>query len=55
MSTTTVLLDERVADEAPARARLKDWAAIGRPELRRAGLLRGAACTPRRPYCLPLC
>ncbi|AKA01969.1 ABC transporter ATP-binding protein [Streptomyces noursei ZPM] len=45
MSGTSVLLEELAADRAddPAAARLKDWAAIGRPELRRAGILRGAA------------
>ncbi|MFF3904943.1 ABC transporter ATP-binding protein/permease [Streptomyces sp. NPDC001848] len=45
MSTTAVLLDELAADsaESPAPARLKEWAAVGRRELRRAGLLRGAA------------
>ncbi|MCX4459423.1 ATP-binding cassette domain-containing protein [Streptomyces sp. NBC_01340] len=44
--STVVLLDELAADRAeegvPA-ARLKEWAAVGRRELRRAGLLRGAA------------
>ncbi|QIY75861.1 ABC transporter ATP-binding protein/permease [Streptomyces sp. RLB1-33] len=44
--STAVLLDELAADRAeegvPA-ARLKEWAAVGRRELRRAGLLRGAA------------
>ncbi|WP_413812487.1 ABC transporter ATP-binding protein/permease [Streptomyces sp. OE57] len=45
MSTTAVLLEELAADRAadPAPARLKEWAAVGRRELRRAGLLRGAA------------
>ncbi|MEU2227344.1 ATP-binding cassette domain-containing protein [Streptomyces sp. NPDC018347] len=46
MSTaTTVLLDELATDRAgtPVADRLRDWAAVGRPELRRAGLLRGAA------------
>ncbi|MER6685572.1 ABC transporter ATP-binding protein/permease [Streptomyces olivaceoviridis] len=46
MSTaTTVLLDELATDRAgtPATGRLREWASAGRPELRRAGLLRGAA------------
>ncbi|MET9356038.1 ATP-binding cassette domain-containing protein [Streptomyces sp. NPDC006617] len=45
MSTTAVLLDELAADRAedPLPARLQEWAAVGRRELRRAGLLRGAA------------
>lgn len=46
MSTAAVLLDELAADRRatdPVSARLKAWASIGRPELRRAGLLRGAA------------
>ncbi|WP_327371167.1 ABC transporter ATP-binding protein/permease [Streptomyces sp. NBC_01217] len=45
MSTAAVLLDELAADRAadPVSAGLKDWASVGRPELRRAGLLRGAA------------
>ncbi|GGZ06445.1 hypothetical protein GCM10010300_58080 [Streptomyces olivaceoviridis] len=46
MSTaTTVLLDELATDRAgtPASERLREWASVGRPELRRAGLLRGAA------------
>ncbi|MFF3874882.1 ABC transporter ATP-binding protein/permease [Streptomyces sp. NPDC001978] len=46
MSTSaTVLLDELAADRAgtPVPERLREWAAVGRPELRRAGLLRGAA------------
>ncbi|MFB6713106.1 ABC transporter ATP-binding protein/permease [Streptomyces sp. NPDC056237] len=45
MSGTAVLLDELAADRTddPAPARLKAWAAVARPELRRAGILRGAA------------
>ncbi|MER6566763.1 ATP-binding cassette domain-containing protein [Streptomyces sp. NPDC001093] len=45
MNGTSVLLDELAADRSddPAPARLKAWAAVGRPELRRAGILRGAA------------
>ncbi|MFF8971864.1 ABC transporter ATP-binding protein/permease [Streptomyces sp. NPDC014995] len=45
MSTTAVLLDELAADRAadPVPARLQEWAAVGGRELRRAGLLRGAA------------
>ncbi|MET9453138.1 ABC transporter ATP-binding protein, partial [Streptomyces cinerochromogenes] len=46
MSTATaVLLDELAADQAgnPVPERLREWAAVGRPQLRRAGLLRGAA------------
>ncbi|MGW0881850.1 ABC transporter ATP-binding protein/permease [Streptomyces sp. NPDC002671] len=45
MSTTAVLLDELAADrtEDPVPARLKAWAATGRSELRRAGILRGTA------------
>ncbi|MEU5026620.1 ABC transporter ATP-binding protein/permease [Streptomyces milbemycinicus] len=41
----TVLLDELAADRTgdPVPERLREWAAVGRPELRRAGLLRGAA------------
>ncbi|WEO94776.1 ATP-binding cassette domain-containing protein [Streptomyces sp. FXJ1.172] len=42
MTTSDVLLDELAGDAAPA-ARLKEWADAGRAELRRAGLLRGAA------------
>ncbi|MEV6026351.1 ATP-binding cassette domain-containing protein [Streptomyces sp. NPDC052036] len=45
MSNTAVLLDELAAerDENLVHARLRAWAAVGRPELRRAGILRGAA------------
>ncbi|MFC3572361.1 ABC transporter ATP-binding protein/permease [Streptomyces yaanensis] len=45
MSTATVLLDELAAEgrEDRAAARLKEWAALGLPQLRCAGLLRGAA------------
>lgn len=45
MSGTAGLLDELAADRTddPAPARLKAWAAVARPELRRAGILRGAA------------
>ncbi|MFB6878314.1 ABC transporter ATP-binding protein/permease [Streptomyces sp. NPDC056323] len=45
MSGTAVLLDELAADGTggPAADALKGWAALGRPELRRAGILRGAA------------
>lgn len=46
MSTTTLLLDELATDRAEDAvlvARLKEWAAVGRRELRRAGMLRGAA------------
>ncbi|MFF3547586.1 ABC transporter ATP-binding protein/permease [Streptomyces platensis] len=45
MSGTAVLLDELAADRTsdPVAAMLKSWAAVGRPELRRAGILRGAA------------
>ncbi|MFH7333993.1 ABC transporter ATP-binding protein/permease [Streptomyces sp. KHY 26] len=45
MRTTAVLLDELAADRAddPVPARLKSWAAVAGPELRRAGVLRGAA------------
>ncbi|MFD4322228.1 ABC transporter ATP-binding protein/permease [Streptomyces sp. NPDC058548] len=45
MSGTAVLLDERAADRTddPVAGTLKSWAAFGRPELRRAGILRGAA------------
>ncbi|MFI1336299.1 ABC transporter ATP-binding protein/permease [Streptomyces sp. NPDC020845] len=46
MSTApTVLLDELAANRTadPVPERLREWAAVGRPELRRAGLLRGAA------------
>ncbi|WP_425246374.1 hypothetical protein [Streptomyces sp. NEAU-NA10] len=45
MSTTAVLLDDLAAHRAedPVPARLKEWAAVGRRELRRAGLLRGTA------------
>ncbi|MFD5506490.1 ABC transporter ATP-binding protein/permease [Streptomyces sp. NPDC127051] len=45
MSGTAVLLDELAADgtDDPAAVTLKGWAAFGRPELRRAGILRGAA------------
>ncbi|MGW0998813.1 ABC transporter ATP-binding protein/permease [Streptomyces sp. NPDC002523] len=45
MSSTTVLLDELATerDEAPVSARLKAWAETGGTELRRAGILRGAA------------
>ncbi|TDT94158.1 ATP-binding cassette subfamily C protein CydD [Streptomyces sp. 846.5] len=46
MTPTAVLLDELAADRAedPVPAvRLKEWAAVGRLELRRAGLLRGSA------------
>ncbi|MFD7872840.1 ABC transporter ATP-binding protein/permease [Streptomyces sp. NPDC059766] len=45
MSGTAVLLDELAGErnEDRAAAGLKDWAAAGRPELRRAGILRGAA------------
>ncbi|MDT0467331.1 ABC transporter ATP-binding protein/permease [Streptomyces gibsoniae] len=45
MSNTAVLLDELAAEghENPVPARLKAWAAVGGCELRRAGILRGAA------------
>ncbi|MFD8985453.1 ABC transporter ATP-binding protein/permease [Streptomyces sp. NPDC059564] len=45
MSGTTVLLDELAADRTddPVAGTLKGWAAYARPELRRAGILRGAA------------
>ncbi|MGW2412595.1 ABC transporter ATP-binding protein/permease [Streptomyces tubercidicus] len=45
MSGTAVLLDELAADRTddPVPTRLQDWAAVGRPELRRAGILRGVA------------
>ncbi|MEV8528386.1 ATP-binding cassette domain-containing protein [Streptomyces sp. NPDC052000] len=45
MSSAAVLLDELAADRAedPVPAPLQQWAAFGRRELRRAGLLRGAA------------
>ncbi|WP_225823524.1 ABC transporter ATP-binding protein/permease [Streptomyces naphthomycinicus] len=46
MSTSaTALLDELAEDrgDAPVAERLRQWAAEGLPELRRAGLLRGAA------------
>ncbi|MFE7972706.1 ABC transporter ATP-binding protein/permease [Streptomyces shenzhenensis] len=45
MSGTAVLLDALAAErtEDPVPARLRAWAAVGRPELRRAGILRGAA------------
>ncbi|NUS84672.1 MAG: hypothetical protein HOY75_18550, partial [Streptomyces sp.] len=46
MSTApTVLLDEPAANRTgdPVPERLREWTAVGRPELRRARLLRGAA------------
>ncbi|MGW4736034.1 ABC transporter ATP-binding protein/permease, partial [Streptomyces shenzhenensis] len=45
MSGTAVLLDALAAErtEDPVPARLRAWAAAGRPGLRRAGVLRGAA------------
>ncbi|MFJ5899342.1 ABC transporter ATP-binding protein/permease [Streptomyces sp. NPDC093064] len=45
MSSTAVLLDELAAErtEDAVPDRLRTWAAAGRPELRRAGILRGAA------------
>ncbi|MGW3565082.1 hypothetical protein ACWDSL_14515 [Streptomyces sp. NPDC000941] len=41
----TVLLDEPAANRTgdPVPERLREWAAVDRPEPRRAGLLRGAA------------
>ncbi|MEU2338150.1 ATP-binding cassette domain-containing protein [Streptomyces sp. NPDC013172] len=42
MTASDVLLDELAGDAVPA-ARLRRWADAGRAELRRAGLLRGAA------------
>ncbi|MFF4713111.1 ABC transporter ATP-binding protein/permease [Streptomyces eurythermus] len=42
MTASDVLLDELAGDAVPA-ARLRGWADAGRAELRRAGLLRGAA------------